>query len=568
MIYYAEIAIQDVRKRNKIVPTQALSSFLDKGAVYRSYYYYDEDIVSYVEKTHSVSGFKGNYYLPYLIYDIDVKEKTNEETLVKVYELLDKLENKWEVNYENIVIYFSGRGYHIVTPDIFGFVPSNSLPMAVRATIGKYFPEVDGAPLVNTGLIRMPNSINAKTGLYKIGFKYEDFVRLGVKDIIDMASSPKEIPNVNLTPLPMFSDKIIYELEKESANIVNTQSELTSIVTCMQKLYKEEPKPGDRHEKLLRMGSAFRRAGIPREGVMHLLKKWAYNMDETEIVKLVNTIFDKGYLRYRCSDKIMTAYCDERCIFFANKNYTPDVLSADSMEQKYIKYLKTNPKENAVNLKNLFGLEKDFFVFPGELLVIYGDTGIGKSTFAYNLGIKSGKQVLINSTEMDYKEVYPRLIQMAHGLSESQVAALYDDGVSLSQKIGHMSFTETVYTIDNLKKSIIEYKPEIVIIDTLEDLYVDNYFKDPLDAIAKQLKQMAIEMRVIIIAIHHISKHAAEDETGKRKSLTVHSGKGASAVEQKADKVIGIEGDRDGTRRVVRTLKSRNQSPVLSYIFI
>lgn len=560
MLYYAEIAIKDVRRRGKIVPVKALSSFLGKGAVYRSYYYYDEDIIPYVEKTKSVSGYKGNYYLPFLEFDIDIQEKSFEEVYNVTMDFILNLEDKWKVNYENIAIYFSGRGFHVRCPDFFGFTPSNDLPNLVRATIQTYFKEVDTAPTISTGLIRLPNSINAKSNLYKIGWDYNKFVKLEKEEILEQAHTMKEEPKVDLTSTPIFKNKIVKTLPKTEAKY-NEKEELTGIVTCMQKLYKDKPVEGGRHEKMLRMGSAFRRAGIPREGVMHLLKKWAYNMPEDEVETLVNTIFSKGYTRYRCQDKIMSQYCDSKCIFYKNKNYTPDVIDASTMEHRYMEYLATNPKEKALNLKEIFNLDNDYFIYPGELVIVWGDTGIGKSTFVYNLGVKCKKNTLINSTEMDYKEIHPRLVQMAHGLTESQLASLYKDGVSLASEIGHISFTETIFTVDNLKKSIIEYQPEIVIVDTMEDLYVENYYKDPLDTIAKELKQMAIELKVIVIAIHHISKHAAIDEMGKSKALTVHSGKGASAVEQKADKVIGIEGDRDNPYRTVRTLKSRNQSP-------
>ena len=43
--------------------------------------------------------------------------------------------------------------------------------------------------------------------------------------------------------------------------------------------------------------------------------------------------------------------------------------------------------------------------------------------------------------------------------------------------------------------------------------------------------------------------------------LTVHSAKGNSAIEQKADKIIGITGDRTmNDTRVIRSLASRDET--------
>ena len=42
--------------------------------------------------------------------------------------------------------------------------------------------------------------------------------------------------------------------------------------------------------------------------------------------------------------------------------------------------------------------------------------------------------------------------------------------------------------------------------------------------------------------------------------LSVHSAKGNSALEQKADKMIGIEGQMDSTERRIRSLASRDEN--------
>jgi hypothetical protein len=67
------------------------------------------------------------------------------------------------------------------------------------------------------------------------------------------------------------------------------------------------------------------------------------------------------------------------------------------------------------------------------------------------------------------------------------------------------------------------------------------------------------------LAIHHVTKSAVSEFGGSVKPLTVHSGKGSSALEQKADKVICIEGLQTKTRRVVRSLKARDETPFKYY---
>ena len=84
---------------------------------------------------------------------------------------------------------------------------------------------------------------------------------------------------------------------------------------------------------------------------------------------------------------------------------------------------------------------------------------------------------------------------------------------------------------------------------------------DPIIPITKALRSILQRLEVIIIAIHHVSKHAVLDQKGKRKRLTLHSGLGSSYLEQKADTVIAIEGDQDDNIREVRSLKARDTNP-------
>ena len=75
-----------------------------------------------------------------------------------------------------------------------------------------------------------------------------------------------------------------------------------------------------------------------------------------------------------------------------------------------------------------------------------------------------------------------------------------------------------------------------------------------MDKVINSLKAIANEQNMIFFGISHISKHASNE------MLNVHSAKGSSAIEQKADKIIGIIGDRDLTaKRIIKSLASRDE---------
>ena len=108
-----------------------------------------------------------------------------------------------------------------------------------------------------------------------------------------------------------------------------------------------------------------------------------------------------------------------------------------------------------------------------------------------------------------------------------------------------------------MKQLIADNQPQIVCIDTIDAIEV-RYNNDPftkMEKIVNSLKQIATQMDVMFFGISHISKGASRD------SLTVHSAKGNSAIEQKADKIIGITGDRIANNiRVIRSLASRDET--------
>ena len=84
-----------------------------------------------------------------------------------------------------------------------------------------------------------------------------------------------------------------------------------------------------------------------------------------------------------------------------------------------------------------------------------------------------------------------------------------------------------------------------------------------MEKIILKLKEIAHQHDIIILAISHIGKSASEE------GLTVHSSKGNSVIEQKADKIIGIEGSREGNlTRTIKSLASRDESDFnISFMF-
>ena len=164
--------------------------------------------------------------------------------------------------------------------------------------------------------------------------------------------------------------------------------------------------------------------------------------------------------------------------------------------------------------------------------------------------------------EVGELQIYRRFCQIAHDMSKFEVIQYHTecDSTMLNEfrkPINHIKFLQVSPELSDVKALINESGAQLIVIDTIDGIQV-MYNNDPInkmDKIASQLKQIAQQLGVIIIGISHISRSAS------REYLDIHSAKGNSAIEQKADKIIGITGDREDTsHRIIRALGSRDEN--------
>jgi len=580
---YIEIAYGDERGqpsiRNMIIQKEDLPKYIqDKKELYRSYYTYDADIIEHKKVYKTVSSYKGKYYLDRIILDVDKheglgeqrRELTDEEVLNKTKRMVQHLEEEWQLDRYQISIWYSGTGYHLSFPDIFHFEPSNFLPDEVKFTFSKYFPEMDTMPLMKTGLIRVGYSLNAKSGRYKIPLTYDELQNLTASEIIELSRSnePRKLERDDTEySIPDFRHLIIKNVQKREQEKIN--QEPTKIVTCAQKMFLEGSQKGSGHNVMLAMVSSWRLSGMPLEACIILAKQWASGRTEAEwapyqVEKQVRYIWEKGYTP-GCDHPVRQKYCDEKCIYYKNKNYVQEVYDIKSLERNYVMTVKSDLKNKSINLNGtLFKLKNDFMLVPEDVVYIMGNKGIGKTALAQNLAVNSPLKTLYLNLEFSGGLLYRRFCQIKHQLPKAEVDMHYKlHNNSLSEGLEHIYVLDVSPNLNSIKGIIADVEPGLVIIDTVEDIIVPGSkgIFDITDAVGRGLKQIAKSMKVIIIGIQHITKSASVDEKGRPKELNLHSGKGSSSQAQKADKVFSVEGIRENNLRLVRTLAARDEEP-------
>jgi len=167
-------------------------------------------------------------------------------------------------------------------------------------------------------------------------------------------------------------------------------------------------------------------------------------------------------------------------------------------------------------------------IVPGEIILIGGDPGIGKSTLLLQMAVKEQFRVLSVSGEESEQQIKMRAERI--GIENTQCQLL----------------TETdVVQIITLSESL---KPEILVIDSIQTLFNPSIESAP-GSVSQVRECTALLLRYAktthtpIFLIGHITKEG--------------SIAGPKVLEHMVDAVLQFEGDRNHFYRLLRTVKNR-----------
>ncbi len=571
---YIEIAQGHVSKRNQLIEFKNLARYVKSSdELYRSMFTLEDSAFSHFQQGKSIKDYQGKYKLNHIIYDIDKGADTGSFCQDRAMQFVMTLEDKG-VKKDHIQIWFSGRGFHIEMPDYFGFNPSDELPAVVKRTLHKEFGnEIDN--IYDKGrLIRVNYSLNRKSGLYKTPLKYEELQSMDFEDILIISKDfkredfkPKHLPKVQ----PVWHSRI----QSASSTLKNTNQVVLDVrtdrkyvphVICVQKMAEViNNSKGQRHAILLRIANSWRRSGISRQGISLLVRQVVPSLPVDETERIIDSVFSWEHNGFSCNDPIMEKFCDSKCRYYQARNFGVQALTTDMLAKRLTDFVMQDYK-HSFDLKEIYNMQFHYKFNPGEFAVCMGDVKLGKTAWIQNLvtSVRHLKTLFL-SLEVHDQLIFRRFIQIANSVNKDEVLNVFREEQVEKQKkwlnaVRHISVICKQCDMDGLKEEILNQDAKLVVIDTLDGLTVKGY-NDPFkkqEAIAIGLKQMAQDLNVIIIGISHISKSASYD--AQKGALTVHSAKGNSALEQKADKVIAIEGHEKSLNRRVKSLASRDEN--------
>lgn len=284
---------------------------------------------------------KAKFYSP-LYFDIDAGDFSEENFSIArndTQKLIMYLKTWYFLKEEDIHIFFSGsKGFHlIIPPEVLGVTPDNLLNIIYghfvkRAARLMKIETIDTRIYDNKRLLRMVNSINGKTGLYKIPITHEQMKTLSLEAISEYAKQPREMaypaPKLNSKAVEVISSHIraaiqerqqMMKADKRPVFIPKTKKPL---LPCAKTLLLTPAPKGRRNNTLVALSSSLLQSGWKKEEAREVLLQWNSNneapLTQYEIDRTIKSSFDmlSHGKRYGCGayqDLMGNKACCQNC---------------------------------------------------------------------------------------------------------------------------------------------------------------------------------------------------------------------------------------------------------------
>jgi len=547
---YVELVLDGITNRNKIINVDKISKEVYEGKTdcYISQYLFTEDYLKYSLENESVSGYIGSIDFQYIYLDFDSKEDpeiARQDLYFFIKYGLSEYLSQNEIN--QLRIFFSGsKGFHLAIPKKFltNVKPSRDLHLRpeafvkhiVNLTSKQSESEISTIDYIiykgNNRVFRLPNTINSKTGLYKIAISFDELENYTIDEIKKLAKVKRDftfdnniIPNESLTDL--FNT---VKIEKKNENLNNT-------VKFNGNLF-EQVLTGNRNERAFQIASNLQRNGLNIKNIENVVSYWNNNnpdpLPESELKSIL-----KSVSKYDLSG-------------LSNKEIErSDFMNFDDRKRNYAEYIK-DIENKKIDIGFILIDEKLRGIRPGNVLTLLAETGIGKSAIVQNIlqnyTKKTDKHTLYISLEMDNYEIHERETQIEFNVSGYDVENSYLKDTANYNSLHLNKFITLSYSVDinklyEIVEKCKEYFGEIglIAIDHVgimeNNKYNENEYSRITD-IMKRIKQFALCSKYPICVISQVNRMEALKKSDR---LSLFSGKGSGEVENSSNVVLALE---------------------------
>lgn len=201
-------------------------------------------------------------------------------------------------------------------------------------------------------------------------------------------------------------------------------------------------------------------------------------------------------------------------------------------------------------------------LWPGQNIVIAGNTGTGKSAFAMEIAVNvamQGKHVLICSAEMSRMQYTQRIWARKTGVTVDEIKnadigeqqwGLMGDAANDISALNIEYLTET-YAIEKLRADIESDPPDLVVIDYLQLLDTKKRTDNEsvrIAAISTAVKRIALANNIPVVLLSQLSR-----QDGRAAVMPINKDlKGSGNIEQDADVIVFLHAPEAPSDKSVR----------------
>lgn len=314
---YVNVAVNGVQNRKGVYDITRLGNPTGKNETYATYFRYNEDMTVHYGQKGTVAGYTGRAYSEWLPIDIDSEDL--EQAQMYLRHLVMNMDDLG-IDSNSCRFYFSGaKGFHVMIPsDYFQAEPSDDInkrfrKVAIEIASGI---NIDSSIYDKTRIFRLPNTINAKTGLYKIELYPFDAMSLSIEDLKTKAKEPTDKLDIEKD---IDSSETLTQLYHEPLDKIKIDGKQTKVKTkvCMSKLMQGVGQ-GNRDNVGVRVSSHLRQSGLTPKMIFVALDEWNDSNDPPLSDSELSRIFKQGLEEYEfgCHDYILKNNCDKDCLFY------------------------------------------------------------------------------------------------------------------------------------------------------------------------------------------------------------------------------------------------------------
>lgn len=538
---YVEEVEHSITNRGKIIDAGSVKPIPRDHEYYISLFPYDKTILDYVKIEKTVKGHTGRHGCNYIIFDID-RENDLEGARRDALQLIGHLQSEYGLSPDDLYIWFSGsKGFHIaIVNKTYGTLePCVGMGEAIKRAALELAGNIQLDPVIyeDHRIIRIENSVNAKTGLYKIQLSHDELIINSIDDIKELAKNPRTLERKK-----SYQDIQLNEL---IARVVNSSFLKTETDDYIETGFFAPPEQGNRNNKLFAQACAlFSNTSLHEKSIREIIKSinraTTAPLQDHEVNSIVNSARSKRKDKEKEQLKIVT-FSDMWPVFIESL------------------------KEADNKLSMVFTSVDD--VFKGKLRslvgVVLGYGGAKKSLYAQNVcykNILSGNRCLYSNMEMGLSTLTSRFIDIAvegynRALASQFIENDFKGGRDVSGTINHLLplFSDKLLVSSNSNMTASGYdelitritadrgRLDMLIVDGMSMMGGTGTEMERANEHSKELKELANKWNILVLPIVHVSR--GDDLTTR--DLTRRA-RGSEKIVDNADFFITLSQIKDG----------------------